>query len=145
MPRILASLLLVLACLLGCGGASRGGRSPGASEGNAFSGDTFVSIKRFILAKGDRQTFGNMYSHNPHYAFGGVDAFLLPDVGQRNVACDPALSDFDGIVLRTNRVEGPAYDEVRFDRARGQIVVVSGDPERAKAHLARMRAVVTGR
>ncbi|MCU0654808.1 MAG: hypothetical protein MUF64_05810 [Polyangiaceae bacterium] len=136
--------MLALTCLFGCSGGARV-EPPAASGADDASAETFLAIKRFILAKGDRQTFGNMYNHNPHHAFDGFDAFLIPDVGQKNINCDPALSDFDGMVLRTNSVEGPAYDEVKLDRARGRIVVVHGDEARAQRHLARMRAVATAR
>ncbi len=145
MFKALSCLVLIFACVVGCGGAPSHSGGSAASSSDALSGATFLTVKRFILAKGDRQTFSNMYSHNPHYAFGGFDAFLIPDIGQQNIDCDPALSDFDGIVLRTNRLEGPVYDQVRLDRARGRIVVIEGNPERVKTLLARMRAVATAR
>lgn len=130
----LAMTILLSTCLAACGaGTSDAGPRPPSSGDEPLGGDAFIAIKRFILAKGDRQTFGNMYNRNPHYAFDGFDAFLIPDVGQANINCDPARSDFDGIVIRTNRIDGPTYDEVRHDRVRGRIVVVSGDARRSHA------------
>ena len=40
------------------------------------------------------------YNHNPHHRFGAFDAYLTPDVGQRNINCDPERSDFDEIVVQ---------------------------------------------
>jgi hypothetical protein len=60
----------------------------------------FRRICDFVLARGDRMTWCNMYSDNPHYTFEGFDVFLDPDVGQRNINCDPAKSGFDTLVIR---------------------------------------------
>lgn len=86
--------------------------------------EDFETIKMFILAHGDRETFSAMYSHNPHFAFAGVDAFLLPSTGQQNINCDPALSDFSGIVLRTSGPSGQKYGEVSLDRSRNVVSIV---------------------
>jgi hypothetical protein len=68
--------------------------------------ESFQSIKRFILEHGDRQTYCNMYNRNPHYRFRGFEVFLNPDVGQRNINCDPEHSDFDQMVIREESGEG---------------------------------------
>ena len=60
----------------------------------------FRAIRDFILRKGDRRTYCNMFNRNPHYSFDGFEAYLHPDVGQRNINCEPALSGFDRIVIQ---------------------------------------------
>ena len=68
----------------------------------------FNRLKRFILKAGDRQTYCNMYNANPHFDFGSFDAFLHPDVMQANINFDPALSDFDRLVVRDD-AGGPTF------------------------------------
>lgn len=60
----------------------------------------FEEIKTFILSNGDQLTFCNMYNDNPHYDFGDFDAYLNPETGQQNINCDPALSDFNMLVIQ---------------------------------------------
>lgn len=67
---------------------------------------SFQRIKRMILTRGDRQTYCNMYNQNPHVEVAGFHAYLSPDVGQRNINCDPALSDFDELTIANWRA-GP--------------------------------------
>lgn len=67
--------------------------------------EAFERVKRLILRKGDRRTYCAMYNRNPHLAFvadegSTFDAYLHPDVGQRNIHCDPELSDFDELVVQ---------------------------------------------
>jgi hypothetical protein len=62
--------------------------------------EAFERIKRYILALGGRRTYCNMYNANPHHRFDWFDAYLTPDVGQRNIDCDPELSDFDELVVQ---------------------------------------------
>ena len=72
-----------------------------------LSSENFRRIKRFVLQAGDRQTYCNRYNHNPHYSFGeGFEVYLNPDVGQRNINCDPARSDFDEIVIQIQPPRG---------------------------------------
>jgi hypothetical protein len=60
----------------------------------------FRAIRDFILRQGDRRTYCNMYNRNPHYSFDGFEAYLNPDVGQRNINCEPELSGFDQLVIQ---------------------------------------------
>jgi hypothetical protein len=60
----------------------------------------FTFIKEYILLKGDRQTYSNMYNNNPHLVFGTRHVYLNPIGGQLNINCDPTLSDFDTIVIQ---------------------------------------------
>ena len=61
----------------------------------------FLLIKNYILARGDRLTYCNRYNHNPHFQFREIDIYLNPDTGQQNINCDPRLSGFNEMVIRT--------------------------------------------
>ncbi len=78
----------------------------------ALTPENFDRIVRFILERGDRLTWCNMYNLNPHLQLPGFDAFLNPDVGQRNINCDPERSGFDELVIRF-RVDGWEYLRVK--------------------------------
>jgi hypothetical protein len=71
--------------------------------------DNFDHIKEFVLRRGDRQTYCNMYNRNPHYRFGTFDVYLNPDIGQRNIDADPAVSGFDEMVIHDPSRTGRAY------------------------------------
>ncbi|HOX50542.1 MAG TPA: hypothetical protein PKY05_03580 [Fibrobacteria bacterium] len=81
--------------------------------------EDFLKIKCFILVNGDRKTYCNKWSHNPHFAFPDFDVFLDPGPiehdgpGRWNVADDPAGTDFNTLVIRTK--ENVFYD-IRYDR-----------------------------
>jgi hypothetical protein len=86
---------------------------------------SFQRIKRMILARGDRQTYCNKYNQNPHVEVSGFHAYLSPDVGQRNINCDPALSDFDQLTIQDWRGGPDTYssarvvgDTLEYDRSR---------------------------
>jgi len=59
----------------------------------------FAVIKQYILLKGDRRTYCNMYNDNPHLVFGTRDVYLNPAVGQY-ISSDPKQSDFNTIVIQ---------------------------------------------
>ncbi|EMM98243.1 hypothetical protein LEP1GSC035_0011 [Leptospira noguchii str. 2007001578] len=40
-----------------------------------------------------------MYNDNPHYTFKLFDVYLNPE-SQRNINCEPSLSDFDEIIIK---------------------------------------------
>ena len=98
--------------------------------------EEFRRIRDFVLAQGDRMTWCNMYNDNPHYAFYGFDVFLNPDLGQRNINCDPAISGFDTLVIRDPKTK--QYLHVRERRAALEI-----DPG-AEPYLDRMLAAIGG-
>jgi hypothetical protein len=50
-----------------------------------FSCQKFESVKDFIIVKGDRQTYSNMYNSNLHFSFNGFDVYLNPETGQENI------------------------------------------------------------
>jgi hypothetical protein len=76
---------------------------------------SFNRITKFILTHGDRQTYCQMYNDNPHAVLGGVNLYLNPDTGQRNINCDPKLSGFDEIVIRTDKMQ---YYLIKLDPKR---------------------------
>ncbi len=65
-----------------------------------LSPDNFERIKNFILKKGFARTYCNMYNNNPYYQFADFNVFLTPSSGQQNINCDPALSDFNELVIQ---------------------------------------------
>lgn len=67
---------------------------------SSFSIQEFENIKNYILTNGDRETYCQMYGDNPHYKFNDFEAYLNPSTGQKNVKCDPHLSDFNELILR---------------------------------------------
>lgn len=95
----------------------------------------FRALRRFILARGDRMTYCNMYNCNPHFAFEGFEAFLNPDVGQRNINCDPKLSGFDELVIYDWNSE-PQYFRVKL---RGEALICDDGVE---SYFARMLKVI---
>jgi len=73
-----------------------------AKSGEAIlTAASFIRIRDFVLEHGDRQTYCNMYNHNPHASFNNIDIYLNPDTGQQNINCDPKLSGFNNMVVRT--------------------------------------------
>lgn len=74
-----------------------------------LSANEFENIKVFILQNGDKQTFCNMFNHNPNYSFSGFEVYLNPEVGQLNINCDPAISDFNEIVIQDLDSDPPYY------------------------------------
>ena len=101
-----------------------------------LSADAFDRIKRYILALGGRQTYCNMYNNNPHHRFGTFDAYLTPDVGQRNINCDPALSDFDEIVVQDWSLAEPYLGARLVDG----VLELRGDPAIVRRYFAAMLA-----
>lgn len=69
----------------------------------------FEHIKSFILDRGDRRTYCNKYNQNPHYAFDEFDVYLNPDIGQRNINCDPEISDFNELVIHDSDSDPQYY------------------------------------
>lgn len=88
-----------------------------------LSMEQFEEIKIFILEEGDREIIFNKYLENPHYAFEGFSAYLIPEVGQLNMSCDPALSDFNEIIFQKPT---PAYIYYRI------LAIRKGDMENDK-------------
>jgi hypothetical protein len=66
---------------------------------NNFSESQFDELKRFILKKGDRQTYRNFDNNNPHYKLGNADLYLNAETGQKNMNNDATLSNFNEISI----------------------------------------------
>jgi hypothetical protein len=66
---------------------------------NNFSESQFDELKRFILKKGDRQTYRNFDNNNPHYKLGNADLYLNAETGQENMNNDATLSNFNEISI----------------------------------------------
>lgn len=80
-----------------------------------LSMEEFEQVKSFIIQHGDRAIYCNMYNENPHYAYDGFDAYLNPEVGQRNINCDPDVSDFNEIVI-VKRISAYVYYHILLVR-----------------------------
>jgi len=98
----------------------------------------FILIRGFILRRGDRQTWCNMYNDNPHYAFDGFDAYLIPDVGQKNINCDPALSGFDEIVIKDGRTD-QIYFRVKLSARRPALQIKRADRASVAGYFVQMK------
>ncbi len=99
---LLMLFLLNIVATSGNSSASRGNSSSTEYRDitDYFSMQKFENIKTFILENGDRQTYCVMYGNNPHYSFSGFEAYLNPEIGQKNIGCDPTISDFNQIVIK---------------------------------------------
>ena len=60
----------------------------------------FQKIRTFVLTQGLRQTYCNKFNNNPFYPFANFNLYLNPP-DQRNINCDPSLSDFPVMVVQT--------------------------------------------
>jgi len=95
-------------------------------EEKIITHDHLVQIKQFILQKGQRETYSNMYNDNPAYHTKGFCFYLNPDSGQENINCDLAKSDFNSLTIRL-RVGGQnQYRTVKFlDKQYIKIIVTA--------------------
>ncbi len=67
-------------------------------------------IKQFILKQGLSRTYSQMYNNNPYYGFANYNAYLNPDVGQKNINCERSKSDFNHLVIQTSAVPYRYWD-----------------------------------
>ena len=138
-PAAAASATAIASAEPGSGAAGDEERLPGMPA--ALTPANFEVIKRFVLKKGDRQTYCSMYNQNPHFRFEGFDVYLNPDAGQQNINCDPGLSDFDELVVHDERVPGE-YFSVKLDKQRRALVTSRGAVHVGAAYFAEMLRVV---
>jgi hypothetical protein len=110
---IISIQLLLFICFLTYGGSTNSNNDTISIEYHEISNivplDLFETMKMFIIKKGDRETYSNMYSNNPHYSFSGFESYLNPETGQRNSYCDTSLSDFNEIVIRDQNANPQYY------------------------------------
>ena len=97
MKKVLIFIWLVV--LVGCDRKGEPFSDEYRNITNMLSVEEFEQVKSLVLQYGDREIYSSMYFENPHYAFEGFDAYLNPEVGQQNINCDPAVSDFNEIVI----------------------------------------------
>ena len=71
-----------------------------AGKSSVLTVENFLYIRRFVLSKGQRQTYCNMFNDNPFYPFSSFNLYLNPS-DQNNVNCDPGRSDFPIMVVQT--------------------------------------------
>jgi hypothetical protein len=94
---------------------------------NYITVNNFQIIKNFILKKGNRFTYCSKYNKNPYYRFKALDVFLNPEPGgpynhpQWNLNCDPALSDFDEILIRDSEMN---YYHFKLDKIHNNIRLI---------------------
>ncbi len=75
----------------------------------------FVRIQKFILDKGKRRTYCNMFNNNPCWKFPDFNAYLNPP-DQRNINCEIGKSAFDILVIQVTK-PGPArYWDIALNR-----------------------------
>ncbi|GEM_PF-1101017 len=96
----------------------------------------FERIKNFILANGDRQTYCMKVGNNPHYSIDGLEFYLHPELGQQNMSCDPAVSDFNELVIRDTSAM-PQYQHI--------LIMRKGDPENAQITLKHQEGMREGK
>ena len=84
------------------------------SDEKVITRDNLQKIKQFILQKGQRETYCNMYNDNPAHHTNGFYFYLNPDTGQENINCDPAKSDFNNLTIRSAAGGQNQYRTVEF-------------------------------
>lgn len=109
-----------------------------------LSVNNFQAIKRFILQRGDRQTYCNMYNQNPHYAFNGFDVYLHPEGGQANIDCDPKLSDFDELTVMDQQTD-QIYFRAKLDPKKTGLTFESRDEPKLEQYFRQMMQAVKSR
>jgi hypothetical protein len=70
------------------------------SDEDVINRANLIKIKEFILKKGLRETYCNLYNNNPAYHTEGYAYYLNPDSGQENVNCELDKSDFNNLTIR---------------------------------------------
>ena len=91
---------------------------------NSRLSEGFLAIKTFILSKGQKRTYSNRFNNNPYYLFGDMEVFLNPEPGgphqhpQWNINCDPKLSDFTELVIRTKEFQ---YYHFKWNKSKSKI------------------------
>ena len=76
-------------------------------------------IKRFILNRGQTCTYNNMFNRQPCVSTDHFTFYLHPDPGpnnqpQWNINCDPAIGDFNTLVVHRDRQATGQYQTIHF-------------------------------
>lgn len=81
----------------------------------------FTRIRQFILDRGKRQTYCNMFNNNPYWPFAGFNAYLNPP-DQRNINCEIGKSVFNHLVIVASEPgRGTQYWHIRLDAQAGAL------------------------
>jgi len=88
-----------------------------------------IKIKQFILKKGHRDTYCNMYNNNPAYRTKSFCFYLNPDSGQDNINCDINKSDFNTLVIQKPDCDNNQYRMVEFLDPNWVYIIVSSPTE----------------
>lgn len=84
------------------------------TEEKTINRENLLRIKSFILDRGQRETYGNVYNNNPAYHTKQYDFYLNPDTGQKNINCDANKSDFNTLTIRSRSRGKDQYRTVEF-------------------------------
>jgi hypothetical protein len=70
------------------------------SDEKLINRTNLTTIKQFIIKKGFRETYCQLYNNNPAYHSKRFAFYLNPDTRQQNINCEIDKSDFQTLVVR---------------------------------------------
>ncbi len=76
--------------------------------------ENLLAIQRFIIGRGQRETYSNKYNDNPAFRTESYGFYLDPDTGQENADCDLEKSGFHHLTIRRLRGGRDQYRRVDF-------------------------------
>ena len=90
---------------------------------DALTLPNFIRIREFMLSQGKRNTYCNMYNHNPFWAFKGFNAYLNPP-NQQNINCEIEKSGFNTLVIQCSKPDTAyPYWNIDIDATRKELRV----------------------
>ncbi|MDR3273265.1 MAG: hypothetical protein LBT29_07280 [Flavobacteriaceae bacterium] len=96
----------------------------------------FEEIVQFVLSKGDRETYCNMYNNNPHYNLNGIDFYLNPinqHINYFKENLSYTVSDYNEILIDDNNDK----KQFRF-RIEGEKIYTTDDVEILREYFNKM-------
>lgn len=102
----------------------------GLSDGSVtvLSVTNFVRIRQFILDQGKRQTYCNMFNHNPAWRFPDFNTYLNPP-DQKNINCEIGKSEFNTLVFQVCGPGSNRYWNVVLNTTTRELCVQQRDPK----------------
>ena len=85
-----------------------------SSDEKVITRANLTAIKQFILKKGFRETYCNMYNDNPAYHTKNFFFYLNPDSGPKSRNCETDKSDFHSLTIRNPNDKKDQYRRVEF-------------------------------
>jgi hypothetical protein len=76
--------------------------------------ENLIAIQQFIIGRGQRETYCNMYNDNPAFHTENYSFYLNPDTGQKNLFCDLEKSGFHHLTIRRPGGGRDQYRNVDF-------------------------------